>query len=655
MRVLFPRPPQTPGGIVVTHLVVVVVATIARPTGGVLRQAQPVGGRNTTRPAWLMKHAIPVAYTDSLRKVASGPTKDVLTNHNDGQRTGTYTAESMLSPLTVRPMSFGKLFSRKVSGQIYAQPLYLSGLTLGDGSTHNVVFVATMHNFVYAFDADDPTAAGDTPLWLRPDLGNPVPYNFMRMVGSPVGAYNIQREIGITSTPVVDAATRTIYLVAKVCEEREVSHCKGSRKVNHYLHALDVATGADRSGSPVRIAPTCEGTGAGAKNGVLTFDQRHHLQRPALLLANDRIYVGFGSHQDQKPFHGWLVAFDKVSLQQVGALCTTPDGDEGSIWQAGSGPAADANGNVYVMTGNGSAKSASGGAQPRDFPNSFLKLSPELKVLDWFTPTKTKCLNTKDIDLGSAGPAIIPNSDLLIGGGKEGVFYLLDANHLGGLQPPDSKAVDDHAPCAHVGSNANPPPLQAFQATPNWQRPPLHLRRIQFSIPMAVFGYHHIHGSPVIWDDGASTIVFSWAERDYLRAFRLDRATSRFRNVTPPGDKPTADYLSGIPGARQGMPGAAMSLSGAPPQDQGTARTAVLWASMPLKDNAFIADVEGVLRAFDASTLIELWNSRQDPRDGTFLFSKYCPPTIANGKVFLATFSDRLDVYGLRASDRRQD
>jgi len=568
--------------------------------------------------------------------------QSVLTQHNDNLRSGAYLEETYLTTANVRPGGFGKLFSRRVDGQIYAQPLYVPHVTFSDQTSHNAIYIATMHNMVYAFDADDPSPTAGQPLWSV-SLGNPLPYNFMRMNFAMLGAnYNIKPEIGITSTPVIDYEKRTIYLVAKVCEEDTSQDCIGSTKINYWLHALDITSGKERENSPALIKPTCKGTGASSANGTITFDPLHHLQRPGLLLANGNVYMAFASHQDTRPYHGWVVAYNADTLKQSAVFCTTPDGKDGGIWQAGNGLAADSAGNVFAMVGNGTPPQAN---DARNVGNSFIKLSPSLALLDWFTPVNVNCLNKNDIDLGSAGPLLLPVANLLVGGGKEGVLYLLDTTNLGHFQARDSKSYRDLAPCAHAGDSDLPPPLQAFQAAPRWS-PAL--------IP--VFGYHHIHGSPVFWKSPSKDLViYTWAERDYLRAFRLDANTLRFSDTAPPGKDPQSSYLSAMTDSMKGMPGGMLSISanwqdGTVDSPANRDETGIVWASLPLKDDAFTHSVEGVLRAFKASDLTELWNSTERLEDRVGLFAKYCPPTVANGKVYLATFSNRLDVYGLLPS-----
>ena len=319
----------------------------------------------------------------------------VLTGNYDLSRTNAYLAESILTPANVRPASFGKAFTLAVDGQIYAQPLYLPGLSIpGQTARHNVVFVATMHNSVYAFDADTPAM----PLWTI-NLGPSVTTS---TYGTPDEPYtDIQPENGILGTPVIDAASSTLYVVAATLDNGAYAY---------RLHALDCTTGAERPGSPVAIGAQVDGTGDGSVNGKIAFDAKQHLQRTGLLLLNGTIYAGFGSHGDNDPYHGWLIGFNASTLERVSVFNATPGGDGGAFWQSGRAPAADLKSN---------------------FGNSILRLDPKgSTVADFFTPFDVQDLNDSDSDL-MGGPLLIPGTKLLLGSGKAGVIYLLDRTNLG--------------------------------------------------------------------------------------------------------------------------------------------------------------------------------------------------------------------------------
>ena len=337
---------------------------------------------------------------------------NVLTANYNNQRTNANLQETVLSPGAVTPDTFGKLGTIAVDGQIYAQPLYVRGLVWA-GATKNVVFVATMHNSVYAIDADQP--AGGKPLW-QVNLGQSVP-------SSLLNTRDVTPEVGILSTPVIDLEQGVIYVVSE-------SMAAGSPVFQ--LHALGLLDGQERMHGPVTVSAQVSGQGDGSQDGILAFDAQQHLQRPGLLLANGNVYVAFGSHSDRYPWHGWLLAFNALDLgKQTAIFCTTPDGSGGSIWQSGRGPAELA-GNIYVGTANGDFDGQT------NFANGFLKLSSDLQLLDWFVPDNWQMLSDGDYDMGSAGPALVPGANLIAGGNKFGDLYLIDRLHMGNLSPENS-------------------------------------------------------------------------------------------------------------------------------------------------------------------------------------------------------------------------
>lgn len=512
----------------------------------------------------------------------------VLTQHNDNSRTGANLNETLLTTANVNVNQFGLVFTRTVDGQIYAQPLYVPNLNIAgqDGQgTRNVVFVATMHNSVYAFDADDPAAAA--PLW-QVNLGPsaPLPDPTDPTFGNRYGPYHdIRVEIGIVSTPVIDLASNTLYVVA---------FTKESDGYHHRLHALDLTTGQEKDGGPTEIAASVAGTGDGAISGTLTMSNRQQLQRSALLLSNGIVYITFASHADTDPYHGWVLGYDARTLSLVSVFNDTPNGGEAGIWQDGQGPAADADGNIYLSTGNGTWDAGSGGV---DYGDSVLKLSPSITVTDgitvtdWFTPYNQDVLAATDKDLGSGGPLLIPRTTLLLTGGKQGVFYLLDRANLGHF---------------HSGDDS----------------------QIVQSVPLG----HGIFSSPVYWAGPNGPTVYVWGVKDDLKAFTFTNGLL--------GTTPAFTYTA----VAAPFPGAMLSLSA-----NGSApNSGIIWASQAIS-NANQSTQPGVLRAFDASDVShELWDSTQDPaRDGVGLFAKFNAPTVANGKVYLGTFSGYLAVYGL--------
>lgn len=501
----------------------------------------------------------------------------ILTQHNDNSRTGDNLNETILNTSNVNVGQFGKLFTCPVDGFIYAQPLYMSDLTIS-GTAHNVVFVATEHDSVYAFDAD--TGA---QLW-KTSLGTSVP-------STDYGGYtDLVPEIGITGTPVIDPNAATMFLDAFTKDTNGNYH--------HYLHALNITTGQDINGSPVEITGSVPGTSWDSSNGVLAFDPFQHLQRPALLLSDGTLYVCFGSHGDYEPYHGWVFAYSESTLTQQAIYCTTPNGQEGGIWMGGQGPVADATGNVYVMVGNSDENYEN---NPADYGESFVKLGlsgNSLSELDYFKPNNYDTLNAYDEDLGSAGPMLIPGTGNLVGGGKEGVLYLVDTTtgDMGGLNLNQDQM------------------LQEFQATDP-----------------------EIDQSPIYWNSPVSgPTIYVWGSYgDVLKAYNM---TNGLFNTTPFSEGPIVS---------PGLPGGCLSLSA----NGSTSGTGIIWASHAYNADANPQTVRGELDAYDATNLTTpLWTSVQNAsRDDVGNCAKFAPPTVANGRVYLGTFSKQLDVYGLLA------
>ena len=333
----------------------------------------------------------------------------ILSVNGGNDRTNANLQESILSPATVSAESFGRVATLPVDGQIYAQPLYLSGMAVPGLGARNVLLVATMHNSVFAFDADPASAS---PILWQSSLGLPVPSTMLYGQWGDIGG-----DIGILGTPAIDLQRGLIYVVS--------DNLEGDSPM-FYLHALDLVSGAEMLGGPVAIRGAVRGGGSGAATGgTIAFDPMQHIQRPGLLLANGAVYVAFGSHADQSPYHGWMMSYDAADLHQLGVYMTTPNGDGGSIWQSGHGPAADDNGNVYVMTGNGDYDGVS------NFSQSFLKLTGAAPVrAGSFTPDDWKSMSDNDADL-SAGPALISGTHRVIGADKAGNVYLLDGDAMG--------------------------------------------------------------------------------------------------------------------------------------------------------------------------------------------------------------------------------
>ena len=589
---------------------------------------------------------------------------DVLTQRDDPQRSAANLKETLLTPEAVKSGRFGLLFDWQVDGQIYAQPLYVSQVSYHD-RTIDIVIVATMNNSVYAFEAPNSNSTerpSPAPLWHtdKQSLGEPLPFNFMNMTLGVLGrigiiGHNISPLIGITSTPVIDRKRGRVYVVAKSRNEH-----------HHYfnrLFALNLLNGQIEKQIDINAQVL------DSVRVPIFFDPKMQLQRPGLLEANDRIYVAFGSHEDTKPYHGWVLAYDADNLVKVATYCTTCarktlhgrlDSLEGGVWQSGGGLASDLDGNIFIMTGNGSFD-----AGTVDRGDSFIEFDKNLAVLGSWTPSNYRCLDHTDSDLGSAGPVFDKDNKVLFGGGKEGVLYALTSQalhgtHIGTGHPPGKTPcrASDPAP------DAKGMGYWSIQAAPTWQLIPPDM--FGSLIPETLsMGFHHIHGSPAVWHlhaaSGDRTIVYLSAERDLLRAQEF---RDGFVNGAPPGQMPSDTYHSRCPNSGMGMPGGFLTVSA----NESDPASGIVWVAMPMPNrNALTRTVQGILRAYKAipdegKELVELWNSAEginvrktvDCKDNTadttdiFKFAKFVAPTVAVGKVYLATFSSRVAVYGLK-------
>jgi hypothetical protein len=525
----------------------------------------------------------------------------VLTQHNDLNRTGANLFETILNTSNVNTNQFGLVYTRTVDDQIYAQPLVMTNVGIPGKGVHNLLLVATVNDTVYAFDADNPGVTN--AYWTNSFLGpNVVPPTATDLLASPCGSFfNISGNFGIIGTPVIDPVAGTIYVVGRTKEN-------GTNFVQR-LHALNLTNGVERSNSPVIITAKYPGTGTGSLGGILTFDSFRQNQRSGLALVGGIVYIAWTSHCDWDPYHGWLIGYDATTLQRAVVYNTSPNGAEAGIWMSGQAPAADTNGNLYLSVGNGTVGAP---GNPRDTSNrgeSFLKLTrsgTNLNVASWFTPYNWPYLEANDLDLGSAGILLIPGTSLAFSGGKQGKVYLVNRDNMGGLS--GSASADTNI-------------VQSFQVT-------------------ALTGANNLHGAPVWWDGADGSYAYIQGESDNLRQYKFNRATGMFL-LPDYAESPTAAPAGG-------MPGGILALSA-----NGTnAGSGIVWASHPFSGDANGQVRPGVLRAYNAQNVdTELWNSeRVGSRDSVGSFAKYCPPTVANGKVYLATFSNRLDVYGLLPS-----
>lgn len=514
----------------------------------------------------------------------------VLTQHNDLARTGANLNETQLTVSNVNTNQFGLVVTRAVDDQIYAQPLVMTNVNIPNHGVHNIVIVATVNDAVYAFDADD--ASVIAPYWQVSFLGPNVVVPRNSDMTTPCGTYlDFSGKIGIVGTPVIDPATGTLYVVARTKEN-------GSTYVQR-LHALDVATGAERPNSPTNITASVAGSGDGNVAGLITFDTHRQNQRPGLALVNGVVYICWAAHCDWSPYHGWVIGYDASSLQRVVVYNDTPNGYNGGIWMSGQAPAADPGGNLYLSTGNGTVDTS--GTINRG--ESLLKLTRSgatLTVATWFTPYNWMDLENGDVDLGSAGMLLIPGTPLALSGGKQGLLYLVNRDDMGGLT--SSTTTNDNI-------------VQSF---------------------FVASAYQQVHGGPVWWDGPNGSYCYVQVASDYLRQYKFDRSTSQF--LLP-------SYAHSPALAASGQPGGILAISA-----NGTnAGSGIVWASHNLVGDANQAVRPGILRAYDAQNVMnELWNSEQlSARDSAGSFAKFVAPTVANGKVYLASFSNRLNVYGL--------
>lgn len=516
----------------------------------------------------------------------------VLTYHNDNTRQGVNPNERILTPANVNTNSFGRLFSYNVDGFVYAQALIMTNVTVPGKGTHNVLYVATEHNSVYAFDADDNSGANAAPLWQVSFLVS----GATSVPSGDVGTTDITPEIGITSTPVIDPVSGTIYLEVKTKE--------GAAYV-HRLHALDIATGLERTNFNSPSVITCNnypGVGTGDNDGgnpphVLWNPLREHC-RPAMTLVNGVVYLSFASHGDNQPYHGWMFGYNATNVaQQVAAYNATPNGGLGGFWDGGGGPSVDAQGNLYFQTGNGTFDGGATVTATNNYAMSLLKLATTngLKLVDYFAPANAVALSGADQDLGSSAPIILPDSagsaahpHLVVGGGKTAPVYLVDRDNMGRFN----------------GVNGANKIVQQFNGGPGGDR----------DVTPAFFN------NTLYLIDGASRIG----------AYTITNAAF---NTTPVESPDTYNNKGG----------ASVSISA-----NGTSN-AIAWAIY--NSGGQSPSTPCVLRAYNAANLTqELYASDQvASRDSAGDAVKFTLPTIANGKVYVgAQYS--VTVYGLAAS-----
>ncbi len=490
----------------------------------------------------------------------SGAQVNVSTANYDTNRTNANLNESILTPGNVAPGSFGKTGSFPVDGQIYAQPLYAGGVAIPGKGTHNVLLICTQHDTVFAYDAD--SAAAPNLLW-QVNLGASVPTSILNNWG------DVNPEVGILGTPVIDPQQGVVYVVGEVLENQAPVF---------QLHALDIRSGRELLNGPTTIAGQVAGSGDASSNGVIRFDPVWHIQRPGLLLANGSVYISFGSHGDDGPWHGWIFTYNASDLSQKPAILnTTVNGGGGSIWQTGRGMAADNAGNVYAVTGNGDYDGTA------NFSESFLKLSGSAPgIADWYTPADWQFLTDNDYDL-SAGPVLLPGGHQLLGGDKAGQLYLVNSDSMG----------------KGTGGTA-----QTFSAIPSG----------------GIFNM-------AVWNRPNGSLIYLPQLNGPFLCFQFSGGAIN--------QNPISSTLTGGTDPYEGM---AISANGA--------QNGILWT---VTDDNTQWSLPGTLHAYDAGNLAnELWNSDMTGgTDAVGTFAKFTNPTVANGNVYVPTWSNAVVVYGL--------
>jgi hypothetical protein len=360
----------------------------------------------------------------------------VTTSQYDNSRTNANLHEKILTPQNVNSKEFGRLGAFKVDGPVYAQPLFLPSVEIPGKGTHDVLYIATEHDSVYAFDINRPS---DPPLWHVSFLD--AAHNVTPPSEDDTQCFFIRPEVGVTSTPVIDLNSGTLYVLART----KIRHAVGADEYFQRLHALAITTGVEKFGGPKLITASVAGSGRGSANGKIVFDPLKENPRAALTLANGVLYLTWASSCDVDPYHGWVMAYDPQTLAQRAVLNVTPDGTEAGIWLADTGPAADGEGNLYVPTGNGSFNANRGG---HDYGDSVLKLALDgssLAIRDYFTPHDQDRISDADSDVGSSGPTILPDQPgphrhLLLQPTKDSTIYVIDRDQMGKFHP-DSDAL----------------------------------------------------------------------------------------------------------------------------------------------------------------------------------------------------------------------
>ncbi|HEV2521116.1 MAG TPA: IPT/TIG domain-containing protein, partial [Candidatus Acidoferrales bacterium] len=512
----------------------------------------------------------------------------------DTFRTGQNLSETTLAPANVNKAQFGKLFSYSIDGVSDASPLYVANVNIPGQGFHNVVYVATEHDSVYAFDAD---GLNPQPLWQVSFINPAAGITTVNPSQTGDTAPNMA-EAGITGTPVIDPATGTIYLVAVTAETTN-----GTTTFVQRFHALDITTGAEKFGGPVIIQATVSGSGEGGSGGQVPFDALHENQRAALLLTNGIVYIAWGAHADVSPYHGWVMGYNASTLKQVMAYATTPNARQGGIWESGDGLTTDSTGRIYFVTGNGTFEptlDANGFPNQQDYGDSIVAINPNGTVSDYFTPHDQSTMASSDLDLGSGGAMLLPDqpgahTHEALAAGKNGTIYVVDRDNMGHFNSTNDSQI--------VQSLVTVFPGNTFQ-TGNFKAPV------------------YFNGS-VYWS----------ADADNIEVFSL---TNGLLSSTP-----TSQTASTF-----GYPGCTLQISA------NGSSNGILWAieRFGVGNQAAGTTAPGILHAFDPTNLgNEFYNSNQaagardDLNDGA---AKWAAPLVANGKVFVASVG-RLTGFGL--------
>jgi len=552
--------------------------------------------KNVSR--WMYKLAL---LATGVSVLASGsPAQNVPTQHGDPARTGNNVNEIILTTANVNATSFGKLFSQTVDGQIYAQPLYIANVPISGKGTHNVVFVATQNDSVYAFDADNNGGANASPLWKITllDAAHGAGSGATAVPSTDLSTPDVNPKLGITGTPTIDTNTNTMYVVGKT---------KESGAYFERLHAIDITTGNEKFGGPVAITASVPGNGLGSSGGTLNFDPKWEHNRAGLLLLNGFVYVAFGSHGDNGPWHGWIISYNASNLQRAGVWCTAPNGIGAGVWMGGSGLSADNNnpngtspgGRMFISTGNGDFSASTPYDSTMNYGDSIVRLeltNGAMKVADTFTPSNQLALNSADLDLAAGGVLLLPDQStgghthLLAQLGKQGKVYLVDRDNMSGFHSTDAM-------------------VQSFLLNPS-------------------------NSSTGLWGmpSYSNNTVYIWGTQDNMKSFPISAGK------LPTTASKTGSNTSGFP-----SPTATMSSNGG--------ANSIAWT---VQTDNYNSGGNATLRAYDAgnisSTLYS--SSTNSARDNPGASVKFVVPTVANGKVYVGTNSG-LAVYGLLSGSQQ--